>query len=130
MDILQIAEGGGVSDKHVERMFHDLYYGTYTEDDITLRNFNLYVEVLYGIEAGIKSFDEPAPLIALIAQAFEEQNYLTKATTIAGPVYRITFKSWGGKTFVQNEKLPIALSLAIVENMRKSIKTKFNGARH
>lgn len=120
-------EDGSIGDENIETIFDRLYKLNYRiENEILVGNFNMYSEILLSVpeELQIESFDDVDKLEAIIEEIIGDKQALDRVA-VSSP-FRIELSSWGGKIFVQSTKYNIALALAIVQHMRKTIAEHFH----
>ena len=132
--VMGVSDSGKVVDNIVERMFHDLYYGTFTEDDITIRNFNHYLRQFYKFDGYIDSFDDTSGLLAAALTCFN-QIIMDRIIHEDGPFkIGVRFAHWEHGLYAQHEGQARAIALAIVQNMRDDAGEHLNpvqgGATH
>lgn len=125
MDNVMIGEGSQLRDRHVEKLFSDLYEGTHEADAISLHNLNIYLDVIYGYPRTLTGFTLPELLDAAV---FIGDIQLGVAND--GERYSARYANWEDTTlYVLNADLAIVIALAIVQSMRHATVDSLNAGR-
>lgn len=125
--LLGVDANGNINDNVVERMFHDLYYGSYVEDDLTRRNINTYMKVLYGEEFEISDLSDTGELVTIVTEIFSNVD-ITRVQRYTNDdlAYEIRLEHWSDDLHVTSASLSCALAMAIVEDMRHLTRKHIN----
>lgn len=118
MGIMGISSAGKIQDTIVEKLFSDLYHGTYVEDDISIGNFRMYLKQLYNIDSRLESFRGKHSTGKLLKLALNIGTNIFIGTS-DDDRNCARFPHWENQNlYVFHHNLSITIALCIVQDMR------------